>query len=96
MQITDGVPATAGCLDGHFPGNPIVPGAVLLGYAAKTLQVEGIGIASVLRMKFQRPLSPDTPFEIEMKRDGANASLVWQSEETVLAQARVTLRDHGG
>ena len=91
MQFRNGVPATARCLDGHFPGNSIVPGAVLLGYAANAFADKGFQIASVVRMKFQRPLLPEQPFEIEIKRGSDAASMVWRTGDTVIAQARVTL-----
>ena len=83
-------------LDGHFPDNPIVPGAVLLGYAAKELHSEGLRIESILRMKFLRPLLPGEPFEIELNRAEQSSTLTWRSGETKIAQARVTLYSLGG
>lgn len=52
-------------LTGHFPGNPIVPGAMILasiidelGRIEPALRVIGIG-----RAKFLTPLRPDQTFE---------------------------------
>lgn len=95
MTFKCGVPSGAPCLDGHFPGNPIVPGAVLLGYAANALRENGLEIAALSRMKFMRPLLPQTPFEIEVSQTARAATLFWRVDGATIAQARVTLRPHG-
>lgn len=84
----EGIPADAPCLDGHFPGNPIVPGAVLLGYAASALAERGEAIASVSRMKFLCPLLPEQAFAIEV--DGRK--IKWLAGGNTVAQARLTLK----
>lgn len=91
-----GVPNNAPCLDGHFPGNPIVPGAVLLGMAETALAERGITIARVQRIKFLRPLAPDTSVEISVVGDDNSATIHWNSPKENLAQARVALQNRGG
>jgi 3-hydroxymyristoyl/3-hydroxydecanoyl-(acyl carrier protein) dehydratase len=83
-----GVPSGSPCLDGHFMGNPIVPGAMLLGIAATVLAKRGAEITKVQRMKFLRPLLPDVPYEIDV----TETAIVWRNDDGVIAQARVTLR----
>lgn len=100
MQLirSEGVDPKSRCLDGHFPGNPIVPGAVLLGLAEQALRDIGYEIECVQRMKFLRQLIPDQPYEItlEIGAGGTLAKLAWISGTETLANARVELRPTNG
>lgn len=49
------------CLPGHFPGQPVVPGVLLLDAVQATLEAQ-LGEVSALRfvqVKFLRPLLPE-------------------------------------
>lgn|SRR5512144_10840 len=57
--------------DGHFPGNPIVPGALLLAEVVRCIeQFEGARFSScnVKAAKFQHPARPGDAVEIEYAR----------------------------
>jgi 3-hydroxymyristoyl/3-hydroxydecanoyl-(acyl carrier protein) dehydratase len=65
------IPADHPALAGHFPGEPIVPGVVLL---AEVLRFASGGAASVrgLRLptvKFHAPLRPGEEFTIDLETD---------------------------
>ncbi len=98
MQLSksDGICAKSRFLDGHFPGNPIVPGAVLLGLAEQALQDIGYEIKTIQRLKFLRQLSPDQPYEIEIEMSLPRARIAWISGTETLADARVELRPTDG
>jgi 3-hydroxyacyl-[acyl-carrier-protein] dehydratase len=55
------------CLPGHFPGQPLVPGVVLLECVAKALRAwRGERLARVLEAKFVAPLYPGEQAELEL------------------------------
>lgn len=47
-------------LAGHFPGNPVVPGVVLLDHVASAILAAHLGhrLAAVPQVKFLRPVRP--------------------------------------
>jgi 3-hydroxymyristoyl/3-hydroxydecanoyl-(acyl carrier protein) dehydratase len=48
---------------GHFPGAPMVPGALLLAAALAALGLGGAG-TRIASAKFLRPVAPDEPVEV--------------------------------
>lgn len=77
--------------DGHFPGNPIVPGAVLLAQASSDLAAQGQRITQVIRMKFIRPLGPEHPFQINFTPAGDNWRIDFTDTQGPIARAAVKL-----
>jgi 3-hydroxyacyl-[acyl-carrier-protein] dehydratase len=58
-------------LPGHFPGNPIVPGVVLLDCIAGVLERDDDArLAQIRAVKFLAPLKPDEIAELRIERDG--------------------------
>ena len=92
FSLIDGFPADSPFLDGHFPGNPIVPGAVILGYLAARLATVDLAIAKVTRMKFTRLLRPDVPIEITVVSKGHGCRAEFRDDEGVVASANLVLR----
>jgi len=61
-------------LPGHFPGNPIVPGVVLLDRIAAAIErARGLRIARIASVKFLAPLKPEEDAELRVSTDGARA-----------------------
>ncbi|MCU7844757.1 MAG: hypothetical protein KZQ93_13045 [Candidatus Thiodiazotropha sp. (ex Monitilora ramsayi)] len=57
------------CLAGHFPGNPIIPGTLILDRVIETLQKSNphLTVSEVVNVKFLRPLQPDEHFTISYR-----------------------------
>lgn len=56
-----------GCLDGHFPGAPIVPGVMLLAHVVDAVSaIHGGQVTGIARCKFLAALYPDNVCDIEL------------------------------
>lgn len=67
------IAASHAVLPGHFPGNPIVPGVILLDRVAAAVErVWGLHIAGLPQVKFLRPLLPDQAAELNLVHVGKN------------------------
>ena len=88
FEETATIAADHPALAGHFPGRPVVPGAVLLDavIAAAEARTE-LRVDEVVRMKFHRPLGPETAFTIrlETRRDGRIAVSCRAGDEPLLS-----------
>ena len=92
FALPDGFTADSAFLDGHFAGNPIIPGAVILGYLAAQLATIDLAIAKVARMKFHRLLRPSVPIEITITSAGGKARAEFCGQDGIVASASLTLR----
>jgi 3-hydroxymyristoyl/3-hydroxydecanoyl-(acyl carrier protein) dehydratase len=95
VEFPDGIPSEERFFDGHFPDQPIVPGAILLGYAAAQLSARGFTIKNILRIKFALSLKPNHPFTIIFLPGAKTLTVLWLTGEKLLARARMGLRLDG-
>lgn len=65
-------PATHPAFAGHFPGAPMVPGALLLAEALAALGAAGLPL-EIASAKFLRPVGPDTFVDACCEDTGAGA-----------------------
>jgi 3-hydroxyacyl-[acyl-carrier-protein] dehydratase len=68
IRVSDQVGAEHAVFAGHFPGNPMVPGVLLLARVARAAAAAfGARIAGVPSVKFLAPLRPGERFEVELE-----------------------------
>lgn len=58
------IPADHPALAGHFPGNPVAPGALILDAVLREAKARGYRVTGLHRAKFTAPLGPETPCRI--------------------------------
>ncbi len=86
------MPASHPCLEGHFPGQPIVPGVLLLEHVQSAAEVRlghEFGSTRWAQIKFMRPLLPEQEafIDLEMLGDGTRMRfrITAASDDTLLA-----------
>lgn len=84
------VPATHAALPGHFPGQPLVPGVVLLDAVAQALRAwRGERLVRIAEAKFVAPLWPAEPAEVRLSESGERVRFEIRRGEVLLARGIV-------
>ena len=78
------------CLEGHFPGRPLVPAAAILDRLAAWLEaVSGAAVAGVARARFPAALTPGTTWQLHAEAPAQGRCKVTCRHDGAVA-ARVT------
>ena len=86
------IAASHPALPGHFPGNPVVPGVVLLDRVAAAAE-RGFDarVAGLPQVKFLRALQPDEHAELRIEREGARARFAIRRGQELVAAGTLEL-----
>ena len=76
-------PADLRWFEGHFPGQPILPGIVQLKWAieaaARLVEAPG-GLRMIQQLKFKQPIRPGTTLELTLERVDEGRAVVFRYE----------------
>jgi len=62
-------------LQGHFPGHPVVPAALLLRFVQRTLEAAGLRLAAIESVKFLRPVGPGDEIDVSVAAQAGRGSM---------------------
>lgn len=92
------VPASHPALAGHFPGDPIVPGAHILSLVAQAIEANsppGLALGTLHNARFHHPLRPEQECRIRLRPGEARVTfevcLAQAADETLIASGQWTL-----
>jgi len=88
------IPTNHPALAGHFPGNPLIPGVVILDYVLQKARKKGLEVTGISRTKFIAPLRAETPFEIEITLSKEECEFRVLSAGDTLAHGTLDCPDH--
>jgi 3-hydroxymyristoyl/3-hydroxydecanoyl-(acyl carrier protein) dehydratase len=81
-------------LPGHFPGQPVVPAAVILSRVIEAVRHSwpDTRVTGIRKAKFVQRVVPDEPFRIELDAPtGDSLKFVCRTADTIVVQGRLTL-----
>jgi 3-hydroxyacyl-[acyl-carrier-protein] dehydratase len=92
-NVRAGIPADHPCLAGHFPGNPIVPGVIILEEVIAAVESwrPGRTVAAISMVKFHCPLKPDTAFSIGLTEKNGRCKFACLTGGRALATGELLL-----
>lgn len=93
IRIIDQVNSAHPAFPGHFPGNPIVPGVLLLARISRAVaQASGRQVVEVPAIKFLAPLAPGDKFEIEFEEPHSSTTVTFRVSRGSVLVASGALR----
>lgn len=88
------IPGTHPALAGHFPGNPVIPGAVIIDQVVSAISHKkgtSVELKSIPFVKFLNPVGPDQDIDIRLneKESGKVDFSVYSGEIKILTGSLV-------
>lgn len=97
-SVERSIPANHPALAGHFPGNPVVPGVVILEEVVLAVSVwrEDYRVVGVPSVKFIVPLLPEQTFTINLNGDERHVRFKCTRQGETFAHGELSVTIAGG
>ncbi len=84
--------------NGHFPGNPILPGVAQVNWAIETTQsifpaASAARFCGMSNIKFKAPVQPNTWLALDLKRVGSDVTFEFSDGTNIRTQGRLQYHD---
>lgn len=99
FEVRRKIDETHPALEGHFPGNPIVPGVVILDEVLQAVrQWQGeLRLKRFESVKFTSPLKPGSAFSIKLHRKGrSRIDFECWHEDTQISSGQLAVEPEAG
>jgi 3-hydroxymyristoyl/3-hydroxydecanoyl-(acyl carrier protein) dehydratase len=95
LELDLGVPAGLACFDGHFPGQPILPGVLQVDWSARYAR-ERLGVrgefSAAENLKFHAAVMPGMRLTLSLAADGPRVDFELFGEKQKYASGRLVFR----
>ncbi|MBE1426298.1 3-hydroxyacyl-[acyl-carrier-protein] dehydratase [Desulfomicrobium macestii] len=91
LQMSVSFDPADSCFNGHFPGNPVVPGSLVTGLCLQAISsfLGHKGPLHIRRFSFSRFASPGE-YALGIEDEGGTYLCTLSREDTIFAQGRIT------
>ncbi|MES9903042.1 MAG: hypothetical protein ABW168_10200 [Sedimenticola sp.] len=85
------IPATHPSLAGHFPGNPIIPGVVILDHLLSILNSKGVEVTSFTHAKFVKSAKGGQKIDLEVEHCSDITNFKLRHAGELIAYGEITI-----
>lgn len=83
--------------NGHFPGNPILPGVVqvdwAIDFAAQFIGIKKENIGEISQLKFTKVILPDTTLFLSLKQEGHTLKFRYFNSQAAYSSGKLQVSD---
>lgn len=94
LEVEFTIPESHPSLPGHFPGEPIVPGVVLLSeYFSRLQQSLGKSVSKIKRIKFVNIVKPEQLVSVESILSDAKCKFTAKCNQQIIMQGELEINE---